>query len=68
MGDVVNLNQYRKKRDRTLGRGRATAARAKHGLAKVERTLLKDRRARDAKLLSDKRMDRGDPDDPLAAG
>ncbi len=38
MGDVVNLNQYRKKRSRDRGAERAAENRAKYGRDKGEKT------------------------------
>ena len=69
MGDLVNLNQYRKQRER-LGRKKTAAAnRAKFGRAKGE--VLKDRhdRDRDRSEMDGKRVDQpSDTDDAPETG
>ena len=63
MGDVIQLNQYRKKRTRLARSRDAAANRARHGRGKEERDAARRERERealglDAKLLEDK-TDRG---------
>jgi hypothetical protein len=57
MADIVNLNQYRKRRDRRDGEKAAAENRVRHGRSKAERQ--KDRRENDkaAKDIDDKRLD-----------
>ena len=52
MGDVVNLNKYRKKKAREEREKLAAQNRTKHGLSQAERSL-RERRQK----LDDKRLD-----------
>ena len=49
MGDVVNLNQWRKRKDRKASESKAAANRAKFGQAKVDRLRTAAERAREDK-------------------
>lgn len=57
MADLVNLNQYRKRRDRGDAAKSAAENRVRHGRTKAERE--KDRRdaEKNAKALDDKQLD-----------
>lgn len=57
MADIVNLNQYRKRRDRLEAEKTAAENRVRHGRSKADR--LKERRENDkaAKDIDDKRLD-----------
>ena len=57
MADIVNLNQYRKRRDPRDAAKAAAENRIRHGRSKAERQ--KERRENDkvAKDLDDKRLD-----------
>ncbi len=64
MGDVVNLNHYRKRRERLRAGKRAAEIRARLGRTKVERdtaTTEDERRHRD---LDGKRVERTPGDEP----
>lgn len=62
MGDVVNLNQYRKERSRRKDRKRATENRARHGLSQTERSTNHRERERLEQNLEGKRLDpNGEP-------
>lgn len=53
MGEVVNLNQYRKKREKQLAQTQAEANRAKFGRTKIQtRKDLADEKSRKADLDS----------------
>jgi hypothetical protein len=57
MADIVNLNQYRKRRERRDAEKAAAENRVRHGRTKVDRQ--KERRENDkaAKDIEDKRLD-----------
>lgn len=57
MGELVNLRQARKRRDREERAGEADANRLKHGLSKVEKTLSAARREQDARKLEGHRLE-----------
>ena len=62
MGELVNLNQYRKKRDREEARRNAAANRAKFGRDKAERREgAFDRERREANLNASRLDPRADP-------
>jgi len=65
MGEVVNLRQARKRRDREARESEADANRIKHGLGKVEKNLIAARREQDARKLEGHRLgsDAADKDD-----
>lgn len=69
MGDVVNLNRYRKARDRRERAENAEANRAKFGRTKHERTRLQIESRREnaeleGKLLEDKSDRTDEPETP----
>ncbi len=69
MGDVVNLNQYRKQRVRAAGRKTAAANRLKHGRDKASRLAEDRERVRREGELAGKRLDDAAEDDgPTSAG
>ncbi len=57
MADVVNLNQYRKRRDRREADKTAAANRTRHGRSKAEREKLRRDGDKAAKDLDNKRLD-----------
>ena len=57
MGEVVNLNQARKARDRAASRATAAENRAAHGRSKAERTRIETERERAARLLDGAKRD-----------
>jgi hypothetical protein len=57
MADIVNLNQFRKKRDRRLAEQRAAENRRSFGLSKEEKAKLQRDQERSKKDLDDKRLD-----------
>lgn len=61
MADVINLNDYRKKREKAIRAKRAIQNRARHGLTKSERLAEKNRREREARELDNKKL--GAPDE-----
>lgn len=69
MGDIVNLNQYRKQRERLERKKSAAANRAKFGRRKEEATEEKQERKRKRTELDRKLLDgRADPGDKPEAG
>ena len=57
MADIVNLNQYRKKRNRRAAGQRAAENRGRFGLAKGERTKAQREAEKLKKELDDKRLE-----------
>ena len=57
MGDVVNLNQFRKKRDRAAKAQQRAANRARTGRTKAERQATQAEAARGDGALDGKRID-----------
>ncbi len=58
MGDVVNLNQFRKQRSRGVSQKRAAENRAKYGRAKDEKTRLTLESDRSTRELDGKQVDK----------
>lgn len=68
MGEVVNLNQYRKERARARKRQRASRNRIRHGLSKAERDEARVIDERRNKELEGKRLGAQRPaDEPPSA-
>jgi hypothetical protein len=63
MGDVVNLNRYRKQKQRAERERRANQKRARFGVPKAERAKSSAERA-----LGDRRLDGARRDDPGSEG
>lgn len=61
MGEIVNLRQARKRRDREAREIEADANRIKHGLSKAEKALSSARRDHDARKLDGHRLEPGAP-------
>ncbi|MGO8920120.1 MAG: DUF4169 family protein [Stellaceae bacterium] len=57
MADIVNLNQYRKRRHRRDEDKAAAANRVRHGRSKAEREKLRRESDKAAKDLENKRLD-----------
>jgi hypothetical protein len=57
MADIVNLNRYRKQRDRRGAETDAAANRVRHGRSKAEREKLRRESDKAAKDLDNKRLD-----------
>lgn len=57
MGELVNLNKYRKQRERQTAAKRATENRVKFGRDKSERTRSRTDKEREARNLDDKLLD-----------
>lgn len=57
MGDVINLNQFRKKRARKAAEKRAPENRARFGRTKDEQTRAQREAEKLAKDLDDKKLD-----------
>jgi uncharacterized protein DUF4169 len=57
VADIVNLNQFRKKRDRRAAERRASENRNRFGLGKDERTRTQREAEKLKKDLDDKRLD-----------
>jgi len=57
MGELVNLNKYRKQRERLTAAKRATENRVKFGRDKAERTRLLTDKDRETRNLDDKLLD-----------
>ncbi len=67
MGDVVNLNQFRKKRDRAAKAQQRAANRARTGRTKAERQATQAEAARGDGALDGKRIGHK-PDEPESGG
>jgi hypothetical protein len=57
MADIVNLNQYRKRRDRREAEKAAGENRVRHGRSKIDRQKERRENEKAAKDLEDKRLD-----------
>lgn len=62
MADIVNLNQYRKRKEKEAKDAKAAGNRAKHGRPKSARRSDKAEQARKADALEDKKLDTKDED------
>ncbi|HEY1364599.1 MAG TPA: DUF4169 family protein [Xanthobacteraceae bacterium] len=60
MGDVINLRQARKSRDRQVAQRKAAANRARHGRSKTERELDRSRAAEERRRLDRHLIEKGD--------
>ena len=60
MGDVINLRQARKWRDRRVAEGRAAENRARYGMTKAEKAGARDEADRLARQVEGARRDRDD--------
>lgn len=58
MGDVVNLNKYRKQKARAEREKRAEQNRLKHGLTQAERSLREKKKQLEEKRLEGHKLDR----------
>ena len=67
MGDIVNLNQFRKQRERENAKRRARVNRAKHGLDKGERRQITSERERRRGEHEGNRLDGRSPTDEPSA-
>jgi septal ring factor EnvC (AmiA/AmiB activator) len=61
MGEVVNLNRYRKQKQRAERERRANEKRARFGIPKAERAKTTAERSRDARRLDGARRDEPGP-------
>lgn len=69
MGDVVNLNQYRKQRERSSRESRAAENRVRHGKTKADRIMNEREQAQLDQDLEGKRLsDETEPDEPSTPG
>jgi hypothetical protein len=57
MGDVINLNKYRKQRERAAQKLKAEANRLKHGESKSSRTLRDKKRTLEDKQLEGHKLE-----------
>jgi hypothetical protein len=57
MADIVNLNQYRKRRDRREAVKAAAENRIRHGRPKIDRQKERRENEKAAKDIDDKRLD-----------
>ena len=57
MASVVNLNRFRKRKERAAAAGKAAENRALHGRNKKERRVAGDERRRAARDLDGKKLD-----------
>ena len=57
MGDVVNLNRFRKAKEKAVREAQAAANRARYGRTKEQRAREKDEAVRTAKDLDSKKID-----------
>jgi Domain of unknown function (DUF4169) len=63
MGDIVNLNKYRKQRQRTEHAKQAAENRVRFGRSKSDRARTRSEQDRSSQDLEGKRRDDGRPDD-----
>ncbi len=63
MGDVINLNRYRKAKEKAERAKLATESRVRHGRSKVERDTQRREEQRQADALAGKRLEVEDPID-----
>ncbi len=61
MGDVINLNQYRKRRERSKSQTRAVENRARHGRTKEETARQRHEADQAGVKLDDKQMNEPSP-------
>jgi len=66
MGDVINLNRYRKRRERCAAEERASENRVKSGLPRHDRDVLERERQHHRRGLDGKHLDPDPPDDAPA--
>lgn len=64
MGDVVNLNRFRKKKQREEKAKQAEINRVRHGRTKAQKELEHADRERAARLLEGKRLEHGADESP----
>jgi hypothetical protein len=57
MGDVVNLNRFRKAKEKAVREAQAAANRTRYGRTKDQRAREKEEAARTAKELDSKKID-----------
>jgi hypothetical protein len=57
MGDVVNLNRFRKAKEKALREAQAAANKTRYGRTKEQRAREKDEASRAAKDLDSKKID-----------
>jgi hypothetical protein len=57
MGDVINLNRFRKAKEKAVREAQAAANRARYGRTKEQRAREKDEAVRTAKDLDSKKID-----------
>lgn len=62
MGDVINLNRYRKAKEKAERAKLAAESRVRHGLSKPERDSQRREEQRQADALAGKRLE---PDEPI---
>ena len=67
MGDVANLNQFRKKRDRASAARQGATHRARSGRTKAERQVTQAESARTESAMDGKRIERA-PGEPESGG
>jgi hypothetical protein len=60
MGDVVNLNKYRKKKAREAREKLGSQNRTKHGLSQAERALRERKQKLQEKRLDGHKLEQGD--------
>ncbi len=68
MGEIINLNQYRKKREKAEKAERAAKNRASHGLSKEDRANARRKVEQRQADLDTKRLESGPSDDPPKVG
>jgi hypothetical protein len=64
MGDVVNLNRFRKQKQREEKAKQAEINRIRHGRTKAEKERELAERERATRLIDGKRLDRTAPEEP----
>ena len=67
MGDVVNLNQFRKRRERAAKAQKRAVNRARTGRTKADRQMTQAEAAQGEAALDGKRIDH-EPDEPEGGG
>ena len=62
MGNVINLNQYKKRKAREAKQAQAAQNRVKHGLSQSERALKQKKKQLEDRRLDGHKLDRSEAD------
>jgi hypothetical protein len=68
MGEVINLNQYRKQREKAEKTQRSAGNRLRHGRTREERINARQKSDSQTREFDGKQLEPGPPDDPPEVG